>query len=95
MRDICKLIWWVFIGLFQLRVALVAGNLALRQQINVLRRTAPRFVEPDTVIRWRPATILLRLSQHCAKGSRIQIFEGYLMAALRSLLTCNAASKHL
>jgi hypothetical protein len=42
MWDLCKLIWWAFIGLFRLRVALVAENLALRQQINVLRRTAPK-----------------------------------------------------
>jgi hypothetical protein len=36
------LIWWEFIGLFRLKVALVAENLALRQQINVLRRTVPK-----------------------------------------------------
>ena len=51
--DLCKLIWWAFIGLFRLRVALVAENLALRQQINVLRRTAPkrpRFGSIDRLI---------------------------------------------
>lgn len=53
MWDLCKLIWWAFIGLFRLRVALVAENLALRQQINVLRRTAPkrpRFGSIDRLI---------------------------------------------
>jgi len=51
--GICKLIWWAFIGLIRLRVALVAENLALRQQINVLRRTAPkrpRFGSIDRLI---------------------------------------------
>jgi hypothetical protein len=45
--------WWAFIGLLRLRVALGAENLALRQQINVLRRTAPkrlRFGSIDRLI---------------------------------------------
>jgi transposase InsO family protein len=53
MWDLCKLIWWAFFGLFRLRVVLVAENLALRQQINVLRRTAPkrpRFGSIDRLI---------------------------------------------
>jgi hypothetical protein len=51
--GLCKLIWWAFIGISRLRVALVAENLALRQQINVLRRTAPkkpRFGSIDRLI---------------------------------------------
>src|SRR5262245_3048282 len=51
--KLCKLIWWALIGLFRLRVALVAENLALRQQINVLRRTGPkrpRFGNIDRLI---------------------------------------------
>ena len=47
------MIWWALIGLFRLRIALVAENLALRQQINVLRRTAPkrpRFGSIDRLI---------------------------------------------
>jgi len=50
MWDLCRLICWAFIGLSRLRVALVAENLALRQQINVLQRTAskrPRFCSID------------------------------------------------
>src|SRR5690348_5433482 len=42
MRDLCKLIWWALVGLVRSRVALEAENLALRQQINVLRRTGPK-----------------------------------------------------
>jgi hypothetical protein len=51
MLDICTLIWWAFIGLFRFKVALVAENLALRQQI--LRRTAAkrlRFGSIDRLI---------------------------------------------
>ena len=42
MKDLCRLIWSGFFGLLRSRSALAAENLVLRQQINVLRRTAPR-----------------------------------------------------
>ena len=42
MRDLCKLIGWVIVGLVRSRAALEAEILALRQQINVLRRGAPK-----------------------------------------------------
>src|SRR5665213_1676642 len=42
MKDLCRLIWSGFVGLLRSRSALAAENLVLRQQINVLRRTAPR-----------------------------------------------------
>jgi hypothetical protein len=41
MWDACKLAWSLLIGLFRSRANLAAENLALRQQIIVLRRTAP------------------------------------------------------
>jgi transposase InsO family protein len=41
MSDLCRFIWWTIAGLFRSRAALEAENLVLRQQINVLRRTAP------------------------------------------------------
>jgi hypothetical protein len=41
MLDGCRLIWSLLIGLFRSRATLEAENLALRQQIIVLRRTAP------------------------------------------------------
>jgi hypothetical protein len=42
MCDACKLLWSLFLGLFRSRASLEAENLALRQQIIVLRRTAPK-----------------------------------------------------
>src|SRR6266852_3159869 len=42
MWDLCRLTWWALVGLFRSRRALEAENLVLRQQINVLRRTAPK-----------------------------------------------------
>ena len=42
MGDFCRLTWWALVGLFGSRRALEAENLVLRQQINVLRRTAPK-----------------------------------------------------
>jgi len=40
--DLCRLIWWALIGLLRSRAALGAEILVLRQQINVLRRNAPK-----------------------------------------------------
>jgi hypothetical protein len=40
MWDLCRLIWWALVGRFRPRAALEVENLVLRQQINVLRRTA-------------------------------------------------------
>jgi hypothetical protein len=42
MWDLCRLIWWVLVDLFRSRRALEAEILVLRQQINVLRRTASK-----------------------------------------------------
>ena len=42
MRDLLGLIWSAVFGLLRSRAAVAAENLALRQQINVLRRTAPK-----------------------------------------------------
>ncbi len=42
MWDGCRLIWSLLIGLFRSRATLEAENLILRQQIVVLRRTAPK-----------------------------------------------------
>src|SRR5258705_2811711 len=41
MRDVVRLIVWMVADLFRSRAALEAEILALRQQINVLRRTVP------------------------------------------------------
>jgi hypothetical protein len=42
MWDACRLLWSLLIGLFRSRASLEAENLALRQQIIVLRRTVPK-----------------------------------------------------
>ena len=42
MRDLVRLIVWAVVDLFRSRAALEAEIWTLRQQINVLRRTAPR-----------------------------------------------------
>jgi transposase InsO family protein len=42
MRDLVRLIVWMVVDLFRSRAALEAEILALRQQINVLRRAAPK-----------------------------------------------------
>jgi transposase InsO family protein len=42
MGDMFKLIWWAVIGLFRSRASLEAEILALRHQLTVLRRKAPK-----------------------------------------------------
>jgi hypothetical protein len=42
MRDLCRLIGWMVVDLIRSRVMLEAEIWMLRQQINVLRRTAPK-----------------------------------------------------
>jgi hypothetical protein len=42
MGDLLKLIWCFVIGLFRSRAALEAEIVALRHQLNVLRRKAPK-----------------------------------------------------
>ncbi len=42
MWDACKLLWSLLVGLFRSRASLEAENLVLRQQLIVLRRTAPK-----------------------------------------------------
>jgi hypothetical protein len=42
MKDLGRLIWSVLLVLLRSRAALAAENLLPRQQINVLRRTAPK-----------------------------------------------------
>src|SRR5690349_19492677 len=42
MRDLCRLIGWMVVDLIRSRATLEAEIWTLRQQINVLRRGAPR-----------------------------------------------------
>jgi hypothetical protein len=44
MADLFKLIWLAIIGLFRSRASLEAEILALRYQLNVLRRRAPKRI---------------------------------------------------
>ena len=42
MVQLCRLICYVFVGLFRSRASLEAENLALRHQLNILRRRSPK-----------------------------------------------------
>lgn len=48
MGDLLKLIWFIVIGLFRSRASLEAEILALRHQLNVLRRRAPKRIAFNT-----------------------------------------------
>jgi len=51
MWDLYRLTWWVVVDLFRPRAKLEAEILVLRQQINVLRRTAVPVGNPIRVAR--------------------------------------------
>jgi hypothetical protein len=51
MGDLLKLIWHAVAGLFRSRAALQTENLALRHQLNVLRRRAPKRVAVSNIDR--------------------------------------------
>ncbi len=42
MVDLCRLIWDAFVGLFRSRASLEAEIVALRHQLNILRRKSPK-----------------------------------------------------
>ena len=42
MRNLCRLIWHALVGRFWSRASLEAENLALRHQLNILRRSSPK-----------------------------------------------------
>src|SRR5258707_14377671 len=72
MTDLCRLIFWTLVDLMRARATLEAEIWVLRQQINVLRRAAPRrqsfgifdrliFVGlyrlfPKACVRWRSSS---------------------------------------
>ena len=51
MRDICRLIGWTLVDLLRSRATLEAEIWMLRQQINVLRRAAPKKLSFTTIDR--------------------------------------------
>jgi hypothetical protein len=53
MRDLVRLIVWMVADLFRSRAALEVEVWMLRQQINVLRRTAPKKHRVDFRLYWR------------------------------------------
>jgi hypothetical protein len=42
MCNLCRLIWYALVGWFRSRGSLEAENLALRHQLNILRRNSPK-----------------------------------------------------
>jgi hypothetical protein len=51
MGDLLNLIWYAVAGLFRSRTALQTEVLALRHQLNVLRRRAPKRVAVNNIDR--------------------------------------------
>src|SRR5215470_1828096 len=51
MGNLCRLIWYALIGMFQSRAALEAEILVLRHQLNVVRRSYPKRVALNSIDR--------------------------------------------
>jgi transposase InsO family protein len=51
MDRLCKLMWSALVGLFRSRASLLAENLVLRHQLNVLRRKSPRRITSSAIDR--------------------------------------------
>jgi len=51
MRDFFGLIWSAAVGPLRSRAAVAAGNLVLRQQVNILRRCAPKRLRLSSIDR--------------------------------------------
>ena len=54
MFNLCRLVWYALVGWLRSRASLEAENLALRHQLNILRRRSPK--KPDSR-QYRPAGI--------------------------------------
>ena len=77
MRDLCRLIFWTLVDLMRARATLEAEIWVLRQQINVLRRAAPRrqsFGIFDRMI----FVSLYRLFPKACDALAIELAEGFL-----------------
>src|SRR5260370_35437348 len=86
MRDHVRLIVWMVVDLFRSRAALEAEILTLRQQINVLRRTAPKkqtFSSIDRLIFVCLYRLLPRLAMRWRSSSRIRSSVGIARVAER------------
>src|ERR1700686_5247912 len=81
MRELFRLIGWTVVDLFRSRAALEAEIWTLRQQINVLRRTAPKRLSFSVFDRlvfvglYRSAKIcdalaIVKAGHHCWLASR-------------------------
>jgi hypothetical protein len=86
MKDLFKLILGILASLFKSRAKLKAEILILRQQINVLRRQAPKrpLSLPQTPFGWRvtPNRVMLLLNERyfqadLASGRRAFPIEGF------------------
>jgi transposase InsO family protein len=51
MSNLCRLIWYALVGWFRSRVSLEAENLALRHQLNILRRRSPQKLSLSNIDR--------------------------------------------
>ena len=89
MQDLLNLIRWMLLGLFRSKTSLEAEILALRHQLNVLRRTSPRRLvrsgsdcDSDTLDRGRSlnrvSDTLPRLSVALIHSTKPSIRQGVI-----------------
>src|ERR1700737_2365996 len=79
MRDLCRLISWMVVDLIRSRAALEAEIWTLRQQINILRRGAPRkfsFCTVDRMIFVGVYRMFPKICEAWRSSSRRPLFAG-------------------
>src|SRR6202048_3634752 len=84
MRDLCRLIGWMVVDLIRSRAALEAEIWTLRQQINVLRRGAPRklsFCAVDRMIFVGLYRLFPKIAMRCRSSSRTPLSAGIVPAS--------------
>ncbi len=67
MIGIIRALWWIVSSLFKSREQLEAENLALRHQVNLLRRSAPRRLRLRKQIT-KEVTWLMAINDDLAEG---------------------------
>src|SRR5512141_234769 len=100
MRDFCRLIGWTLVDLLRSRATLEAEIWTLRQQINVLRRAAPKKLSFSTIDHWIFVGLYRLFPRVCdalsGSGTSPRLLQRDIMVAIVGLagVTINGQKRH-
>jgi hypothetical protein len=96
MGEVLKLIWWAVIGLFRSRASLEAEIVALRHQLNVLRRKSPKRLSLSEIKSEHSDDVIRRelVSGECARRLEQPAAAAHPCSEINvSARHCNSACK--